>query len=92
MAVTVDQVDQIIKDAFYLGRMQRSDQYKSGMRAILEFWANVGRGEPQRYPACPHPIGTAEADAWFAGGSEGRLLSVDLMAGTAPVPGSRVSP
>lgn len=68
-------VDQIIESAFYRGRTPRSDQYKAGMRAILEFWAGFRPGAPV-YPPCPYLLGTAEADAWFAGAAEGRSLSV----------------
>jgi len=74
----VPTVDQIIETAFHPGRTPRSDEYKAGVRAVLEFWANNrGNVRSPKYPDCPHQAGTAQADAWYAGAHEGRMLSLD---------------
>lgn len=49
-------------------RDPRSDAYKIGVMAGLRFRIDSVK------PALPYEIGTAEADAWFAGTDEGRRI------------------
>ena len=61
-------VDRLFNEAFAPGREPRSAEYKAGVRALLD--QRVGRGRL----ACPYPAGTAQADAFYAGADEGRVL------------------
>lgn len=59
-------IDAIMNKTFPQGRDPRSDEYKAGVRAQL---ARLIEGTPLRYP---YRMGTAQADAYFAGMDEGR--------------------
>jgi hypothetical protein len=61
-------VDELMAEAFATGRDPRSQEYKAGVRAILECRLN---GEP--LPA-PYALGTVQADAYFAGQNEGESI------------------
>jgi hypothetical protein len=61
-------VDRLMKEAFDIPRDPRSDAYKLGARELL---AHRILGVHFR---CPYPLGTAEADAFFAGSNEGRTI------------------
>ncbi|WGG51804.1 hypothetical protein [Rugamonas sp. DEMB1] len=64
------QLDEIMRRAFYSGRAPRSAPYKDGARALLR--ARLTNGT-FNFPA-DMVLGTAEADAFFAGVDEGRHL------------------
>lgn len=68
VAYVTRQVDDIIDLAFGRPRDPRSPMYVAGARTALMHHA---LGAPVR---CPHPMGTPEADAWFAGVQEGVAL------------------
>lgn len=55
-----------IEALFPPGREPRSPQYRAGLRALYEHRV---LGLPLQ---CPHAVGTAQADAWFAGVEEAR--------------------
>ena len=57
-------------------RDPRSAAYKAGVLYILR--RRVG-GEDSE--TCPFDLGTAEADAWFAGSSEGHSIARDYEGG-----------
>lgn len=61
-------VDEIVALAFGSPRMPRSGAYVAGVRDHLRARAL------SRQVLCPYPQGSAEADAWFAGVDEGRVL------------------
>lgn len=63
-------VDQLMQKAFApeLHRDPRSDEYKAGVRAALECRIN------SKKIACPYQIGTAQADAFFAGLDEAHRI------------------
>jgi hypothetical protein len=61
-------VDRLTDAAFNRPRDPRSDAYKLGVRELL---ANRVMGVNFR---CPYKLGTAEADAFFAGSDEGRTI------------------
>jgi hypothetical protein len=61
-------LDTFVADAFAASRMPRSDEYRYGVRALLEFRALGGR------LTCPYDQGGARADAWFAGVEEGKAM------------------
>jgi len=61
-------IERLMKAAFDRPRDPRSDAYKLGVRELL---ANRVLGAPFR---CPYKQGTAEADAFYAGSDEGRLI------------------
>jgi hypothetical protein len=63
---------QIFDARFARPHEARSAEYKAGVLYILQFKT----GETPKKP-CPHRIGTAQADAWFAGASEGHDLFRD---------------
>jgi len=65
-------VDELIAEAFGSPRDPRSDEYKAGVRAALEYRLN------RRKLALPCPIGTAQADAWFSGLDEGHRIAAEL--------------
>ncbi|SHL11189.1 hypothetical protein SAMN05216428_101110 [Nitrosospira sp. Nsp11] len=61
-------VDQLMAEAFSPPRGARSQAYKAGVRAALEWWINKKR------IVVPYLIGTAEFDAFFAGRTEGYAI------------------
>jgi hypothetical protein len=61
-------VDQLFNAAFNIARDPRSAEYKAGVRAVLQYRAT---GERVR---CTHPMGTAQADAFYAGVDEGHRI------------------
>jgi hypothetical protein len=63
-----DLVDQLFNAAFNMPRDPRSAEYKAGVRAVLRYRA---MGECIR---CPHPMGTAQADAFYSGTDEGHRI------------------
>lgn len=54
-------MDELMQDTFDRSRDPRSIEYKAGCRALLEFKAL------RRPVKCPYSMGTAQADAFFAG-------------------------
>jgi hypothetical protein len=56
--------------AFSTPRQPRSPEYKAGALALLRFKC----GQAARCDECPHPHGTAAADAWYSGLSEGHSI------------------
>jgi hypothetical protein len=63
-----DKAEELFEAAFSKPRDPRSDEYKAAVRAALRHHAH---GEPIR---CPYAVGTAQADAWFAGLDEGHAI------------------
>lgn len=61
-------VDGLMAAAFNRPRDPRSDAYKQGVRAALTRYVE------RATPPVPFDAGTAEADAFFAGEEEGRLI------------------
>jgi hypothetical protein len=61
-------VDQLFQTAFYNGRTPRSQEYKAGARMALEH-----RIERKDFDM-PYQVGTAAADAFFAGIEEGKNI------------------
>lgn len=61
---------ELFDEAFAVSRDPRSDAYKAGVLYVLRARAEGIRG-PQR----PYPLGSAEADAYFAGCQEGHLIA-----------------
>lgn len=61
----------LFEQAFSRPRTPRSDAYKAGVRAILRVRLDE---TPQIALDCPYIIGTADADAWFAGIDEGHAI------------------
>lgn len=61
-------VDQLYQTAFYNGRTPRSQEYKAGARIALEH-----RIERKDFDM-PYQVGTAAADAFFAGIEEGKTI------------------
>lgn len=64
----VSQVDRLMSLTFFPGRAPRSDAYREGCRAALEYRI-LGRSMGPGYPA-----GCCEADAWVAGVEEGHAI------------------
>jgi hypothetical protein len=62
-----EEVEQLFAKEFDPSRPPRSQPYKQGVRAILEYKL---AGKP--LPKLPFALGTVEADAYFAGQNEGR--------------------
>jgi hypothetical protein len=60
----------LVSAAFSTPRTPRSSEYKAGTLALLRFKC----GQAERCEACPHPAGTAAADAWYSGLSEGHSI------------------
>lgn len=77
-------VHAIVTQAFAPCRCPRSVEYRAGVTDLLMHRALGPR------LACPYTLGTAQADAWFAGVEEGKALwlhQVERMAaGPAPAP------
>ena len=61
-------VDSLYQTAFYNGRTPRSQEYKAGARMALEH-----RIERKDFDM-PYQVGTAAADAFFAGVEEGKTI------------------
>lgn len=66
-------VSEMMTEGFREGRTPRSLQYQYGTRVIL---GNRLLGE--QIPAPPYPVGSCEADAYFAGQDEGRAIFARL--------------
>ena len=58
-------IDKLMQQTFGRARDPRSDEYKAGCRALLECKAF------KKQIKCPYPMGTAQADAFYAGTDEG---------------------
>jgi hypothetical protein len=71
---TAPTISGLIDAAFAGPRDPRSPEYKAGMRAVLE---NRLHGRPIH---CPFTLGTAAADAFFAGFAEGRAIATTTTA------------
>jgi hypothetical protein len=56
--------------AFSTPRTPRSPEYKAGALALLRFKCGLA----ERCEECPHPHGTAAADAWYSGLREGHSI------------------
>lgn len=63
-------IDRLMAEAFSVPRDPRSPQYHAGVRAILE---RKLIGTP--LPALPYLLGSARADAYFAGQNEGLAIA-----------------
>ncbi len=65
-------VDELMREAFERKpwRSPRSDEYKAGVRAVLEYRINGIRVE------CPYHS-LVQSDAFYAGTSEGHRLATD---------------
>jgi hypothetical protein len=61
-------IENLMAAAFGRPRDPRSDEYKQGTRAVLNF--KLGGGAPK----CAYPLGTASADAFFSGMQEGHAI------------------
>ncbi len=61
-------VDQLFQLAFLSGRAPRSQEYKAGARMALEH--RLERRDIEQ----PNRVGTAAADAYFAGIEEGKAI------------------
>jgi len=61
-------VDRLFDAAFNVARDPRSDEYKAGVRTALNYYYK-GTGIRS-----PHAMGTAQADAFYAGVDEGHRL------------------
>ena len=73
-------VDSLMKAAFFNGRAPRSSAYKAGTRMALEH--RIERKDIE----VPYTPGTADADAYFAGIEEGKLIyrvAVEKIGGAA---------
>lgn len=68
-STTALSVDQLYQTAFYNGRTPRSQEYQAGTRAALEHH----RIERKDFDM-PYQVGTAAADAFFAGIEEGKTI------------------
>jgi hypothetical protein len=60
----------LFMEAFSVPRTLRSDEYKSGVFAALQFCF-----EEIDKKRCPYPEGSVQADAWFAGVDEGHSIA-----------------
>jgi hypothetical protein len=68
--MTKTTVEELMAEAFAPGRDPRSQEYKTGVRAILAWRIN---GVPLEMPP-PFALGSAQADAYFAGQDEGKAI------------------
>lgn len=64
-----EKANDIFRAAFAKPREPRSEAYKAGVRAAICSRLRA------RQARCPYKLGTAEADAWFAGTKEGMCLA-----------------
>ncbi len=60
-------VSTLFSDAFDRPRHPRSDEYKAGFRVGASHVLDALKVELEP----PYPLGSAQADAWFAGAQEG---------------------
>lgn len=67
-------VDELMTQAFSVPRDPRSAEYKAGVRAVLDYRLHG------KQMSLPFRIGTAAADAYFAGTDEGHRIWRDLRA------------
>lgn len=65
----------LYQEAFSGPRAPRSPEYLAGVLATLKFRL----GEAESMPL-PYTVGTAQADAWFAGTNEGHRIARDHLA------------
>ncbi len=65
-------VDGLMEKAFGGIRDPRSDEYKAGVRAALEFRVNAVK------ISLPYSVASAQADAFFAGTNEGHRIFREL--------------
>lgn len=72
-------VDGLMAAAFDRPREPRSDAYKAGVRDMLTFRIN-SLATPCSMAVAPYKLGTAKADAYFAGHDEGRHIWCRLQA------------
>jgi hypothetical protein len=68
--MTMSKAHEIFREAFDNPRDPRSDEYKNGVIAVLRF--RLGESTEVR---CGYRIGSAQADAYFAGCDEGHRLA-----------------
>ena len=61
--------EQMFAESFFPGRSARSAEYKAGVLYILQFKCEEIDKQPH-----PYPVGTVQADAWYAGCSEGHAI------------------
>lgn len=61
-------VENLMHAAFDTARDPRSEAYKIGARELLKH-----RAMGTKF-VCPYTLGTAEADAFFSGSDEGRMI------------------
>ncbi|HFD81029.1 MAG TPA: hypothetical protein ENK05_11675 [Gammaproteobacteria bacterium] len=66
---------EIFEDAFNRPRDPRSEPYKAGVLDALRY--HLGELKSLQ-TAMPYEMGTAEADAWFAGVLEGKTIFCEL--------------
>lgn len=66
----MDIAHQLYEKAFTQPRDPRSDAYKRGVRDALQACAR--QSKTKLGALLPYEMGTAEADAWFAGTEEGK--------------------
>lgn len=59
----------LVAAAFSTPRTPRSPEYKAAVLALVRY--QCGKAASCE---CPHPSGTAAADAWFSGLSEGHSI------------------
>lgn len=78
-------VDDLMRAAFNIARDKRSDAYKLGARELLKH-----RAAGIRFVS-PFPMGTAEADAFFAGSDEGRMIWTKHLATQAQATAAEVA-
>lgn len=62
-------VEALMLEAFGRSRDPRSIEYRTGCRMMIDY--KLGGDKP----ICPFTLGTSSADAWFAGGEEGRAIA-----------------
>ncbi len=79
-------IERLLAAAFApaLNRVPRSSEYTVGVRALL-----LGR-LVRRPLACPYKLGTAAADAFFAGVDEGSRIWADYVRDQSPLPADPV--
>jgi hypothetical protein len=68
MASSITLVDKLFDAAFNNARDPRSDEYKAGVRAVLNY--RIAGERIYR----PYPMGTTQADAFYAGVDEGHQI------------------
>lgn len=68
--------ERLFKQIFSVQRDPRSPAYKAGVLAALRY-----RLDETGKPTCPYLMGTAAADAWFAGTDEVRRRALHVWMG-----------